>query len=192
MKRLLLLLLLVLPSASGLPAESGSGRPDSFRQGLRAVSPPLAAEDFALPDINGGIYRFSGRRGHVRIVNFWATWCPPCRREMPSMQRAWQRLREEGIDLVAVNVGEDEDTVFAFMGEYPMDFPVLLDPAGTVVEQWPVKALPTTFVVDPRGCIRYRAVGGREWDDPAILEKVQALKSAPPLSCRPDRPPSRQ
>ena len=175
--------LLALLVAATVSAADGSGRPDSFRQGLRPVEPPVPAPDFTLKDMDGRAYRFSGRNGHVRIVNFWATWCPPCRREMPSMQRAWKQLAPEGVDLLAVNVGEDEDTVFEFMGQYPMDFPVLLDTEGKVVETWPVQALPTTFVVDPEGCIRYRAIGGRDWDDPGILEKVLALKTAPPVAC---------
>lgn len=73
------------------------------------------------------------------------------------------------------NVGEDEDTIFSFMGDYPIDFQVLLDLSGETIKKWPVKGLPTTFVVDPEGRLYYRAVGGREWDADNLLEQVVAL-----------------
>jgi peroxiredoxin len=111
------------------------------------------------------------------IVNFWASWCPPCRRELPSMNRAWARFQPQGIMMLAINVGEDEDTIFPFMADYPIDFPVLLDRDGETIRRWPVRGLPTTFVIDPRGRIVYQAVGGREWDDRKLLDKVRNLKA---------------
>jgi len=110
------------------------------------------------------------------IVNFWATWCPPCREEMPSMQRAWEQLQAEGVMMLAVNVGESADTVFQFTANYPVDFPLLLDLDSSVLGQWPVQGLPATFVVDSEGRIAYRAIGGREWDDPQLLAPVLKLR----------------
>ena len=92
------------------------------------------------------------------------------------MQRAWETLRGEGIELLAVNVGEDEDTVFQFTANYPVEFPLLMDRDSMVIGAWPVRGLPTTFVVDPRGRLIYRAIGSREWDDPELLAPVRALK----------------
>ena len=169
--RLLIWLFLFLP-LSALAAEG----PKSFPPTLKAVEPRVEAPDFALPDMDGKVHRLSDYRGQVVIVNFWATWCPPCRREMPSMQRAWLKIRDQGIMMLAVNVGETEDTVFEFSGEYPMDFPVLFDRDSAVSDAWPMRALPTTFVIDPQGRIAYRAVGGREWDDERLLRPIRALR----------------
>jgi len=145
-------------------------------QTLSPVEPPIPAPDFALPDVDGNLHHMTEYLGKPVIVNFWATWCPPCREEMPSMNRAWKEVESEGIAMLAINVGEDEDTVFTFTADYPVEFTLLLDENGVVVEDWGVLGLPTTFVVDPKGQIVYRAVGGRAWDDPVLLDKVRALK----------------
>jgi peroxiredoxin len=145
-------------------------------QTLTPVPGNLQAPDFSLPDTNGRLQRLSDYRGVPVILNFWATWCPPCREEIPSMNRAWRVLREEGVAMLAVNVGEDEDTIFIFTADYPADFPLLLDHSGEVIGQWPVKGLPTTFVIAPDGTIAYRAIGGRDWDDNELLEMIRALK----------------
>jgi peroxiredoxin len=113
----------------------------------------IPAPDFSLQDIDGNLHRLSEYRGRPVIINFWATWCPPCREEIPSMNRAWQVLREEGIAMLAINVGEDEDTIFVFTADYPADFPLLLDQSGDIIGQWPVKGLPTTYVIAPDGSI---------------------------------------
>lgn len=96
------------------------------------------------------------------------------------MQRAWEWLKSEGVYLLAVNVGEDSDTVFQFTANYPVEFPILFDRDGTVSDAWPIRGLPTTFVIDPQGHIAYRAIGGREWDDPKLLESVVDLRSSAP------------
>ena len=93
------------------------------------------------------------------------------------MNRAWHAVKDEGIAMLAINVGEDEDTVFTFTADYPVDFTLLLDESGVVVEAWGVLGLPTTLVVDPQGRIVYRAVGGRAWDDPVLLDRVRALQA---------------
>ena len=155
------------------------------RQALTALAGRPPAPELDLRDMDGTRHRMSDYRGRVVIVNFWATWCPPCREEMPSMQRAYEQLREEGIQMLAINIGEDEDTVFAFTANYPVEFPLLLDLDSATIRSWPVKGLPTTFVVDPQGRLAYQAIGDREWDDPDLLATVRALKNEPdgsPLS----------
>lgn len=94
------------------------------------------------------------------------------------MQRAREQLAPDGIELLAINVGEDLDRVFLFLADYPVEFPILFDQDSAVLEHWPVKGLPTTFVLDGQGRIVYRAIGGREWDDPELLRQVRALKTA--------------
>lgn len=141
---------------------------------------PLAnkpvAPAFSLQDIDGKTHHLADYRGKVVVINFWATWCPPCREEMPSMQRAWEStLKQEGIPLLAINVGEDEETIFAFTGDYPVDFPLLMDLDSAVIDSWPVRGLPTTFIVDKKGRLVYRAIGGRAWDDEKLLAAIKAL-----------------
>lgn len=93
------------------------------------------------------------------------------------MQRAWEQLEPEGIGLIAINVGEDADTIQQFTAEYPVQFPLPMDLESRVVQSWPVRGLPTTFVVDPEGRLAYQVVGGRQWDDPRLLDQVRALKT---------------
>jgi peroxiredoxin len=92
------------------------------------------------------------------------------------MQRAWEQLKSEDIVMLGVNVGEDEDTVFTFTADYPVEFPLLLDQDSSVIDRWPVVGLPTTFVIDKEGALVYQAIGGRTWDDPQLLAPIRALK----------------
>jgi peroxiredoxin len=144
-------------------------------QTLTPLPEGVMAPDFTLPDTHGRLHRLADYRGRPVIVNFWATWCPPCREEIPSMNRAWRELRAAGIVLLAVDVGEDADTVFVFTADYPAEFPLLLDESGEVIDQWPVKGLPTSYVIAPDGTLAYRAIGGRAWDDPELLNAIRRL-----------------
>ncbi|MCP5441704.1 MAG: redoxin domain-containing protein [Chromatiaceae bacterium] len=159
-------------------------------QTLTLIEERPTAPDFSLLDLDGEVHRLSSLRGRPVIINFWATWCPPCREEMPSMQRAWERLETEGVILLAVNVGEDPDTVFQFTANYPVEFPILFDRDGAVSGAWPVVGLPTTFVIDPQGRIVYRAIGGREWDDQTLLEPVLELRNSSANATTPQPPPT--
>ena len=145
-------------------------------QSLTPVPGKVVAPDFTLQDTSGKIHTLSDYRGRPVIINFWTTWCPPCREELPSMNRAWHMIEEEGIAMLAINMGEDEDTIFIFSADYPTDFPVLMDRSCEVNEKWPVKGLPTTYVIAPDGTIAYRAIGSREWDEKALLDRVRALQ----------------
>ncbi len=163
---------LLLPFLLLMPLSAAHAEP----QTLTPVEPPVAAPDFRLEDMDGNRYALSDLQGEVVIVNFWATWCPPCREEMPSMQRAWEALEPQGVTMLAINVGEDPDTVFRFTADYPVEFPILFDRDSAVIGDWKVMGLPATYVVDPNGHITYRAIGGREWDDPALLAPVLELR----------------
>lgn len=92
------------------------------------------------------------------------------------MNRAWRQLEQDGVVMLAINMGENEDTIFLFSADYPADFPMLMDEAGEVIDDYSVKGLPTTYVVAPDGTFAYRAIGGREWDDTALLDSVRALR----------------
>lgn len=109
------------------------------------------------------------------------------------MQRAWDQLKNENFVIYAVDVGEDEETIFGFTFSTGVEitFPILLDKEGKVVKQWPVRGLPTTFIVDPEGRIAYSAVGGREWDDPELIAQIRQLMRRAPAHERVSHPASR-
>lgn len=143
---------------------------------LSKLDSPVPAPAFNLPDMDGEKHTLNSYKGKPVIINFWATWCPPCRAELPAMNRGWAKIKDEGIAMIAVNVGENEDTIFEFMGDHPIDFTVLLDESSETTNKWPIKGLPTTFILDKEGNLVYRAVGGREWDSDELLNVARELK----------------
>lgn len=152
------------------PAIRAQGR------GMTPMPAVLPAPTLRLPDMDGKPVDLAQYKGRVVLVNFWATWCPPCRKEFPSLGRVRKLFKPGQFEVLAVNVGEDADTVFSFTGT--PEFPVLFDRDSQVMAAWPVKGLPTTLLVDRQGRIAFRAVGGREFDDPEIVAAIkQLLKS---------------
>ncbi|MGD8926205.1 MAG: TlpA disulfide reductase family protein [Thioalkalispiraceae bacterium] len=143
---------------------------------LHPVKGQPLAPDFVLKDIDDQTHRLSDYRGKVVIVNFWATWCPPCRFELPSMQRLWKVIQKQNVVMLAINIGEDADTIFTFTSDYPVTFPLLMDRDSSVVQKYPVLGVPTSFIIDPRGHIVYRAVGTREWDNQQLIQTILDLK----------------
>ena len=135
------------------------------------------APNFTLTDRDGKTHSLSEYRGKVVIVNFWATYCKPCRKEMPSMQDAWEQTRDQGVVLLAVNYGDSKDYVEQFFSNIHATFPVLLGGDQDMMQKWGVRGLPTTFVVDPEGRLAYKLVGEADWASVRILDKVLALKS---------------
>jgi len=144
---------------------------------MSPLSPPVAAPAFSLADVEGSAAALSDHQGKVVMLNFWASWCPPCRREMPSMQRLYAKYADQGFVVIAVNQWEDEDLVFEFVSRLEPEpgFPVLLDRDSKVAEDYGVKGLPTTFLIDREGNIRYRAMGGRDFDHPDIEQLIESL-----------------
>ena len=135
----------------------------------------VPAPSFHLQDLKGRFHRLSDFRGKVLIVNFWATWCAPCREELPSMNRAWEILKDKAVVMLAINVGEDQEAVQAFSRDYPINFQILLDMKGSASQRWGVTAMPTTFLVDSEGKIARRIMGKRNWDSAEQLQQVLTL-----------------
>jgi thiol-disulfide isomerase/thioredoxin len=135
------------------------------------------APGFELKDLDGKPHALADYRGKVVLLNFWATWCPPCVREMPSLERLQQTLKDQPFVVLAVNQWENADHVFAFMGQIDVfpTFPILFDPASSVSEAYGVKGLPSSFIVDPQGRLRFKAIGGREFDHPEIVTQIRQL-----------------
>ncbi len=141
--------------------------------GMTPVSGTPAAPPLILPDVDGKLVDLASFRGRLVLVNFWATWCPPCRREFPSLGRLQKLFRPEELVVLAVNVGEDAETIFSFAGAGEVT--ILLDRDSAAMRRWKVAGLPSTFVVDRQGRLALRAVGGREFDDAAIVRQLRGL-----------------
>ncbi len=164
---------LVLPAAvvnAELPA------PDLSYE-LTKLDAPIPAPDFTLEDMDGKRHSLSDYRGKVIMLNFWATWCPPCRREIPSMESIYRDLGKSGFLVLAVNEFEEPDHVFAYTGQLSVfpTFPILFDRDSAVSQAYKVKGLPTTVLIDAQGRIVYRAVGGRDFDHPEVRKIVREL-----------------
>jgi thiol-disulfide isomerase/thioredoxin len=134
-----------------------------------------AAPALRLDNLDGEAYDLEATHGHWRFVHFWASWCGPCRKEMPSIERMVSALGESPLEIVLVNTAETEDEVFTFLGIVAPDLVPLMDADGLVTEVWQPRGLPATYLVDPNGRIQYQALGGREWDKPVYLEFLRGL-----------------
>jgi thiol-disulfide isomerase/thioredoxin len=144
---------------------------------LTQLATPVAAPDFTLGDMDGESYSLSDYRGKVVMVNFWATWCPPCRRELPSMEALYQAFRDEPFTVLAINQWESPDHVFAYMGQLEVfpGFPILFDRDSAVSQTFGIKGLPTTVLIDKRGRVVYRAVGGRDFNHAEVRAIIRKL-----------------
>ncbi len=133
--------------------------------------------DFTLSDLQGNNHTLSNYRGKVVMVNFWATYCGPCIKEMPSMQRLKDKMSGKPFSILSVDMAEEKHDVKAFLTQHQIkiDFPVLLNPEGNVIEDWMISAVPTTFIIDPKGTIRYALFGGIEWDKEDVINTIDGL-----------------
>ncbi|WP_299877691.1 peroxiredoxin [uncultured Cocleimonas sp.] len=164
---------IVLLLSSFVISSSAFSAPDIDLIELKHKPP---APDFVLPDMQNKAHSLSDYLGKPVIVTFWATWCPPCIKELPSFNRAWAKLKDEGIVVLGININEDIETIESFKLQYPIDFTILRDEASEQIENWNMTGLPTTFIVDAEGRVVYQAMGEREWDNDNIINKVRALK----------------
>jgi peroxiredoxin len=137
----------------------------------------LPAPDFSLEDVDRKLWQLSALRGQVVVVNFWATWCPPCKRELPSLESLYQTVARKRVVVLGINAGENWETVTAFTAglKSALTFPILMDKKGAVMHAWQVKAPPSTYVVDRGGRIVLRALGGRDFSRPDAIEDVTKL-----------------
>ncbi len=142
---------------------------------LVAYTGTVRRRELVLPGLDGRTYALHEQRGKVVLVSFWATWCPPCVHELPSMVRLQSALADQPFQVLAVNLGEDAATIDAFLRARPVNFPVLLDAQSQEAQQWEVFAFPSSFLLDRQGVIRFGVAGALEWDDPAVIDTVTAM-----------------
>jgi thiol-disulfide isomerase/thioredoxin len=137
--------------------------------------PGNVASALELPGLTGGKVNLTDLRGKVVLVNFWATWCPPCRKEMPSMNRLAEKLAGKPFAILGVDAGESAEEVRAFLRQVPVNFPILLDEEGSSLKPWQVFVFPTSYIIDKQGRLRFGLVGSIEWDAPDTLARIEAL-----------------
>ncbi len=151
-----------------------------------ALKPGVPAPPFRLPNLSGGDADLASFGGRLVLVNFWATWCPPCVDEMPSLERLHRALGKDGLVVLGVSVDEDEAALKRFVAERGITFSVLRDPGGRRAAQaYHTTGYPETFVIDSAGILREIYVGPAQWDTPGALDHFRGLLES--LSTSPTR-----
>ena len=136
---------------------------------------PATAPALKLNSLQGKEVSLNDYRGKVVLVNFWATYCKPCREEMPSLERLKTRLGPRGLVVAGIAVAEEPGVIARFLSTTPVSFPILLDREATTMGQWKAIALPSSFLVDRRGRLRAKLVGGTDWESPELVEALEKL-----------------
>ncbi|MDB3870061.1 TlpA family protein disulfide reductase [Candidatus Thioglobus sp.] len=128
-----------------------------------------------LKDLNGNTVKLSDYKDKVILLNFWASWCKPCIKEIPSLVRLGEQLKQQDFEIITVNVGESAREISDFKRHVKFDLPILLDDEGKAVQEWGVYAYPSNFILDKNAIIRYTYRGALEWDSPAIIKTIEKL-----------------
>ena len=134
-----------------------------------------ATPSLALQDVEGRPHRLEDYRGKVVLVNFWATWCEPCREEMPSMNKLRASLAGQPFEVLAINLAESESRIRRFIEQVPLEFPVLMDRDSAVAKAWRARVLPISFLVGRDGRIRYSVVGEIDWTQERVRKIIQDM-----------------
>ena len=159
----------------------------------RTLMDPVAdepeAQAFTLDSIDGVSISLDDYKGKFVLLNFWATWCAPCRKEMPALDRLHNKLNNGNFEVVGIHVGPSLSGVQRFLEQVPVEFTILID-QNMELSNWGVLGLPTTFLVSPEGRLVYRAVGEREWDSAKIVRFLRKVMSSQQQMVQEDVPAS--
>jgi len=136
------------------------------------------AQNFTLQDVDGETFELDQTRGDWVFLHFWASWCGPCRKEMPAVQKIASIFKDNNFQIVMINMAENDDTIFEFLASINVELISLMDVDGQVTEVWKPRGLPTTFLINPKGEIKYQAIGGRDWDKPEYITFLKKLLSS--------------
>jgi len=154
-----------------------------YQRNAARVKGPFPAPNFSAPDMQGQVVRLSELRGKVVFLNLWATWCEPCRQEMPAMEMLYREL--QGSDFAMLAVSEDAkglEAVKPFVAEFGFTFPILLSPEGEVGRKYGITGYPETFIIDKDGQVVVHFVGPRNWADNGVRAMLRQLIQAPPAA----------
>jgi thiol-disulfide isomerase/thioredoxin len=168
--RILIYIVMALCSLLPFTVAGAASLPDGI-----IVLKKTPAPDFTISDADGNRYSLQQSRGKWVFLHFWASWCGPCRYEIPSIAKLQKKMAGKPIDIVLIDVAEDEDAIFTFLGSVAPSLHSYMDRNGELARQWVPRGLPTTFFIDPQGNRRYLAFSGQPWDQPAYLEFINGL-----------------
>ena len=159
-------------------------RPQGFERAVKALQLIRPAgtpqpRDFVVSLVTGERFRLGDHRGSVAVINFWATWCEPCREEMPALERLWRQQREQSVVVLAISTDVDPTVVAQFVSRQRYTFPIGLDARGELARQFGTRALPTTAIIDRDGYLSAFAFGPRRWDSRPMVELLEALRATP-------------
>ncbi len=144
--------------------------------GMQIPKERLAATDFTLATLDGKTSSLGAMKGKLVVLNFWATWCPPCRSEMPAMQVLYEKLKDRGFVVLAVDLAEEAAVVRDYVKQNNLTFPVLLDASGEVGGIYGAQSIPTTYLIDQYGYVLGRGIGARwTWDSPEMIALFEKL-----------------
>ena len=169
----LLLPLWLLPLAC-----SDSPPPSAPTVGVTAETAARQAPEFTLTTLDGTPMRLSDLRGKVVFINLWATWCPPCREELPTMVRFYERFKDRGVEILAISEDTDPEAVRRMVAKQGLTFPVLMDENKRVYNLYRATGVPETHLLDKGGKVRGSQLGPFDWDSPAVIAKVEELLRA--------------
>lgn len=169
---------LALTAQENIP-EMDAAAEGFYRLGFGVPPQPIEAPDFSVPDLSGKEVALSSLKGKVVLLNFWATWCPPCRAEMPAMENVYRELGDEEFDIVAISTRDARETrskVVDYIAESGYTFPVLFDQTGTAVPPfYRTGSIPTSYIIDKEGKVVARLIGAYEWDNDEVIELLREL-----------------
>ncbi len=155
---------------------NGDDNADYFEGlGIHRFEDKFKAPDFLLKNLEGEVVNLENLKGKIVFLNFWATWCPACRDEMPSMEKLYTKFKDKDFIMLAVNLREKPKTVSSFKEEYRLNFLILLDTDGSVSYRYGVRAIPATFLIDREGHLIGRALGARDWASVQAIALVDQL-----------------
>lgn len=143
--------------------------------GFHVFPKPVEIDPFTVPALKGGTLESKSLKGSIVLLNFWATWCPPCKKEMPSIETLWKTLKGEAFTIAAVSTGEKKKTVEDFLAKNPYTFPVYLDESSDLGRVYATQGIPTTYVLDKKGRIIAGVVGSTEYDNPALIKALKGM-----------------
>ncbi|MBF0633747.1 MAG: TlpA family protein disulfide reductase [Nitrospinae bacterium] len=152
---------------------------DSKKASAKPPMEGLMAPDFTLPTLDGKEMKLSDHRGKIVFLNIWATWCAPCKEEMPSMEKLYELMRGKDFVMLTVSIDEKKETVEAFMKENKLTMPVGLDSLQTVAPQYRITGVPESYIIDKNGMVMHHLIGPGDWSNPGIVNALTSMADKP-------------